>query len=626
MALASRKRKLFDDRYEILSIVGRGSRSVVYHARLLSDSSSEVALKVLLDQKDHVSNSEKLRKEALAMVSSRHRYVVRLDDFHSVGALCYLSMEFAPESDLRKYVTKNGGKLDIKRAETFLMQSAKALAFIHKSGILHRDIKPDNLLVISDHEIRIADFGVALLPGETSSIEELQRGIGTMNYMPPEVLQSAKIDRTSDLYSLAVTFYEMLSNKHPFEDAPLARQLEIRQDKNIPDLRTLRSDIPEYLSDALKKAMSFNPADRYSTAELLIEAIVESRPAATPATAHKAKKKLLPAKKSRHSLKKEPVPKSAQNLQKKVPAKAPQKSTARPLPDKPEQLTQNKPRDQKHSPQRKTPDSHVAKDIKPGTGPAPVPATRKVTSPTPANNAPVLEHKKEIKNNLSADNPAVYKEKKDAKPLKKQHDYSADETVVIKQEDIKAKKLKNSDLKKTASSQNFLDRYIPHSKRKKLVITGLLTFAVLYFVLPAFRSSDSPVIPADDFLPAEHQELATFIPAYEGQPLSFPDLPAGLYEGTITGLQPGATTDLSIVSLPETQELIIVTGIEGWMPTISSTGQPLSLETDVKLPLRVSSSGFVLDFTGEVLDDEIIGFFRNIITGDTGQWSIKPVT
>ena len=115
MAVASKKKKIFDKRYEILSIVGRGARSVVYHARYIDGDREEVALKLLLDKREGVTPSDLLRKEALAMVSSRHKYVIRLDDFHSLGDLCYLTMELARLGDLRQYLKKKGGKLNSKQ-------------------------------------------------------------------------------------------------------------------------------------------------------------------------------------------------------------------------------------------------------------------------------------------------------------------------------------------------------------------------------------------------------------------------------------------------------------------------------------------------------------------------------
>jgi serine/threonine-protein kinase len=249
----------------------------VYHARHAVAPSSEVALKVLLNEKDQKANGEKLRKEALAMVSSRHKYVIRLDDFHSVGDLCYLSMEYAPESDLRKYIAKTGGRLHPVQAELFLLQLAEALAFMHRSGIVHRDIKPDNILVVTAKEIRLADFGVAVLPGEQSSLAELQKGVGTMDYMAPEVLEGKKYDLQSDIYALGVTFYELLSGKHPFAAAPLIEQLTIRKDGKFPHLRQIAPEVPAYLANVIMQAMSYEPSTRFPSTKELAQALLMNR-------------------------------------------------------------------------------------------------------------------------------------------------------------------------------------------------------------------------------------------------------------------------------------------------------------------------------------------------------------
>lgn len=278
MALAGKKRKIFDGRYEILSIVGRGACSVVYHARHAVAPASEVALKVLLNDKDQRASGEKLRKEALAMVSSRHKYVVRLDDFHSVGELCYLSMEFAPESDLRRYAAKTGGKLNPVQAELFLLQLCEALAFIHRAGIVHRDIKSDNILVVNPKEIRLADFGVALLPGDKSSLAELQKGVGTMDYMAPEVLEGKNYDLQSDIYALGVTFYELLSGKHPFANAPLVEQLNVRRDGSFPHLREAAPHIAPYLANVIMQAMSYEANARFPSTKELAQALLVNRP------------------------------------------------------------------------------------------------------------------------------------------------------------------------------------------------------------------------------------------------------------------------------------------------------------------------------------------------------------
>ncbi|MCI5065839.1 protein kinase [bacterium] len=274
MAVANKKKKIFDKRYEILSILGRGSRSVVYHAKYIDGEREEVALKVLLDKRDEVFPSDLLRKEALAMVSSRHKYVIRLDDFHSLGDLCYLTMELANGGDLRRYLERKGGKLSATQTELFLLQAAEALDFIHKAGILHRDLKPENILVVDDQSIRIGDFGVAILPGEKSSLEELRTGVGTLEYLSPEVLNGEPFDKRADLYALGITFYELLAGVHPFAGATLAEQAGSQIPPSYVPLSEREPDAPAHLLSAITTLMSVDPNERFQSARDLIQALV----------------------------------------------------------------------------------------------------------------------------------------------------------------------------------------------------------------------------------------------------------------------------------------------------------------------------------------------------------------
>ena len=274
MGEAIKKKKIFDNRYEILSIVGRGKRSVVYHARYIDGDKEEVALKVILQDKDGVPPSDLLRKEALAMVSSRHKYVIRLDDFHSLGEICYLTMEYAGLGDLRKYLATRNGKLSPTQVELFLLQAGEALDFVHKAGILHRDLKPENILVIDDQNIRIGDFGVAILPGEKFSLEELQKGIGTLDYLSPEVLEGKQYDKRSDLYALGVTFYELLSGKHPFSEASLIDQVDVRRNGSFTSIHNHAPEAPAHLLSAIHRLMNFDPERRFQSAREMIQALI----------------------------------------------------------------------------------------------------------------------------------------------------------------------------------------------------------------------------------------------------------------------------------------------------------------------------------------------------------------
>src|SRR5690606_24983341 len=107
-----------------------------------SETDQDIALKVLMSKKGDGPPAELLRKEALAMISCRHKYVIRLDDFHSMGDLCYLAMELALKGDLRQYAKSLKGRIGLTQGELFLLQATEGLEFVHRAGILHRDIKP----------------------------------------------------------------------------------------------------------------------------------------------------------------------------------------------------------------------------------------------------------------------------------------------------------------------------------------------------------------------------------------------------------------------------------------------------------------------------------------------------
>ena len=274
MALpSSSKRKIFDERYEILSIVGRGEDSVVYHARHISGSAQDVALKVLIKRKNESNLSDKLRKEALTLVSCRTKHVVRLDDFHSVDDICYLSMEFAPHGDLTKYSQHKEEGLPSSQIIAFLKQCLEALDFIHATGVIHRDIKPENILVMSESEIRMADFGLALLPGDELDIDDLKKGVGTLPYLPPETLQGIAYDTRSDLYALGLSFVEIITGRNPYSDLPLADQIEAR--KNLQKVKTSleSATVPAHVRSLLLKLLAFDPKERFSSAQEALQAI-----------------------------------------------------------------------------------------------------------------------------------------------------------------------------------------------------------------------------------------------------------------------------------------------------------------------------------------------------------------
>ncbi|RIL11349.1 MAG: hypothetical protein DCC75_02500 [Proteobacteria bacterium] len=579
MSQAVKTKKIFDGRYEILSIVGRGARSVVYHARHVSTPSSEVALKVLLDEKEKRSAGERLRKEALAMVSSRHKYVVRLDDFHSVGSLCYLSMEFAPESDLRRYKEKCGGKLKPGQVERYLSQAAEALAFVHKAGIIHRDVKPDNMLVMSDKEIRLADFGLAVLPGEKPSREDLQSGVGTMLYLAPEVLEGRSFDQRADIYALGVTFYEMLAGFNPFEKAPLAQQIEVRKDESLVALRNVDPNIPPFLDAVIMQAISFDPDKRFTSAKDLVQALLVNKSTMSTKGADG----------------------SAQSEQKKAASPDPMPAAAPPKQRERQDTVIAPPF--KPPVQKKAPEPQRSEPTDAATPAAATPGSKSDHEPAPSSVQPPQPAPKKME---------------------------ADETVQLdpaKSKAVEESPMPFANIKDGGSTASAL---IMQNSGFKRIVVAAVALAVLYVVVPAIWSGISSIgalifgsSSRDPELTLGSQ-LPSPIPEFTASDISFPRLTSGLYSGVITGLKPGQDVPLAIVSFDDSAQLVIMLGLEGWNSVITKLGKKESAPEQIE-PIRVASGGTILEMAGKNIDGEIFGYYRNVIDGSQGEFRLHPV-
>jgi serine/threonine protein kinase len=623
------KRKIFDGRYEILSIVGRGAASVVYHARHVTAPGSEVALKVLLNPKDGSSLRDSLRKEALAMVSARSRYVVRLDDFHSVGDLSYLSMEFAPESDLRKYSQKIGGKLGPEQAELFLLQSAEALSVTHQAGIVHRDIKPDNILVLSDSEVRLADFGIAVLPGDTGKLEDLQRGVGTMNYLAPEVLEGVTYDRRSDIYALGVVFYEVISGQHPFEKAPLVEQVDIRKDGAFPHLKSLVPTLPAYLANAIMQAMAFDAAQRFQSARELIQTLLVNKDGGiAPEQQPEAKKPsvetkpaepkpelkvttaptgtALSAKTATVAETPEQKPRPAQSQ----PPLSPAKESHDQANDEVEEEYQNKPaaksqnnvvemplsRDKNRSAQSNDQEL-IADESDPDTS-------------SPGRKKTALVDKEMIDRFRKA-KEGVEMPNKTAKPEKR-----AKEPPKTKPEEVMQPRSTSKKPIIVAAAAILLALFLMQGK-----ITGMLS-GLFHSGSPSknelVKNGAETKIDANDTETKQASGDSNSASA-EGQ-INLAGLPAGTYAGNIDNFLPGVKSPLVLIS--SGKSVTVIVGVPGWLPVrlpVSEDGQ----QPETKIALR--SNGVMLVISGQGDNGALTGEFRNVLTGDKGTWSANAV-
>ena len=268
--------KLLDNRYEILEQIGIGGMSVVYKAKC-HRLNRMVALKIL---KPELAKDEDFRRrfhdesQAIAMLS--HPNIVSVYDVSKSSELEYIVMELIDGISLKQYMHRRGGALSWKESLHFMTQIVKALGHAHSRGIIHRDIKPQNILVLRDGTVRVADFGIArLLSAQQATLT--QEALGSVHYISPEQAKGSRIDCRSDLYSAGVVLYEMLTGQLPFEgDTPVS--VAIQHINSIPlSPREHNPEIPEALEAITMKAMAPNMKYRYMDADEMLADLEEFR-------------------------------------------------------------------------------------------------------------------------------------------------------------------------------------------------------------------------------------------------------------------------------------------------------------------------------------------------------------
>ena len=268
--------KLLDNRYEILEQIGMGGMARVFRA-LDHRLNRQVAVKILRD--DLAEDAELRRRfheesQAVAMLS--HPNIVAVYDVSRSSDLEYIVMELIDGITLKQYMQKKGNKLNWREALHFITQIVKALGHAHSRGIIHRDIKPHNIMVLRDGSVKVADFGIArVASGGHSTLT--QEALGSVHYISPEQAKGSHIDARSDLYSAGVVLYEMITGRLPFEgDTPVS--VAIQHINSIPLApREIDPSIPEALEAITMKAMAPNPDNRYSSADEMLADLEEFR-------------------------------------------------------------------------------------------------------------------------------------------------------------------------------------------------------------------------------------------------------------------------------------------------------------------------------------------------------------
>jgi serine/threonine protein kinase len=256
--------------YEIESLLGQGGMGVVYKARQVN-LDRPVALKILPPTlSSDQSFVKRFKREARAVARLSHPNIIQIFDITEAKDLHFFSMEFVGGRTLDK-VLEEKGKLEPDEAIRIISQAALALEHAHKNNIIHRDIKPSNIIIDRSGNVKVMDFGLARAADDRSKVTQSGTLIGTLGYMSPEQCRGEELDFRTDIYSLGVVLYEMLTGKAPF-DAPNEVALIHKIISKIPQLiSSHRSDIPISLISIVEKAMRKDPQIRYQNAKEFID-------------------------------------------------------------------------------------------------------------------------------------------------------------------------------------------------------------------------------------------------------------------------------------------------------------------------------------------------------------------
>src|SRR3954466_9056155 len=254
------------DRYELEELVGSGGMSSVYKARdrLLERN---VALKVLHphygDDPEYV---ERFRREARAVAQLSHPHIVTVIDRGEDGGQQFIVFEYVDGENLKQLVERMG-PLPTRRAVELAVEIANALAFAHEHGLVHRDVKPQNVLITPDGDAKVTDFGIARSLDVEHGMTQTGTVLGTSNYLSPEQASGKATTPATDVYSLGVVLYELLTAEVPFPGENFVAVAMKHVNEPVPDIAAKRPDTPLRLVSAIERALEKDPARRFDSME-----------------------------------------------------------------------------------------------------------------------------------------------------------------------------------------------------------------------------------------------------------------------------------------------------------------------------------------------------------------------
>lgn len=268
----SDKKEQYFGHYQVVCELGRGGMAVVYKC-YEENLNRFVAIKVLSDHLAHDKETkERFMREAKTMASVNHINVIQVHFIGEEQGQPFFAMQYIKGQSLSELL-KPRFALDVNQAKNLIYQASKGLLVAHEKGLIHRDIKPGNLMIAEDGCLKIVDFGIAQSKEFDTNLTNTGEIVGTPGYLSPEVCIGQKVDNRADIFSLGIVFYQMLAGKVPFDnDSPLGLLLEVVE-SNSEDIRKINKNVDKKTAKILKQMIARDPKERFQSADEIITAL-----------------------------------------------------------------------------------------------------------------------------------------------------------------------------------------------------------------------------------------------------------------------------------------------------------------------------------------------------------------
>jgi len=260
--------------YQILEELGRGGMGIVYKARD-TKLNRLVALKFLPSDSIKDKNKKaRMLQEAQAAASINHPNICTVYEVDALDDQVFIAMEYIDGKNLKEIINEKSA-LDISKSIGYAIQIAEGLQAIHDQGMVHRDIKSDNIRITKNGQVKIMDFGLVKLSQQKEKLTQEDSTLGTVDYMSPEQIRGEKIDKRTDIWSFGVVMYEMFNGELPFKGENGAALIYAILDEEPENFRQLNPDIPDFVENIVKKALSKESVERYQSIQEILSDLKE---------------------------------------------------------------------------------------------------------------------------------------------------------------------------------------------------------------------------------------------------------------------------------------------------------------------------------------------------------------